>query len=263
MNFKDKKLYLLDMDGTIYLGNTLFPFTLEFIKAVKENGARCMYLTNNSSKGVSDYVIKLKNLGIDANKEDFVTSTDATAKYLLEKGYKRIYAMGTPSFVEHLKSQGLSVTEEIEDEIDCVCLAFDSTLTFKKIEDVCKILCNKNVAYVATHPDLTCPMEYGSVVDLGSLLVGFYNATGKNPVIIGKPEPTMIELAIERAGVKKEQAVMIGDRLKTDVLSGLNADIDSILVLTGEDNRENTEKYKIYPTEVLNSIEEITKQLKK
>lgn len=263
MNLKDKKLFLLDMDGTIYLGNKIFPFTIPFLEAIKKNGGRCMYLTNNTSRGVCDYIKKLNGMGISATEEDFMTATEATLKYLKAKNYSLIFVMGTKSFVNALKQGGLNVTEELKDGIDCFCMGFDTELTFKKLDDACKLLSLTNVDYVASHPDMTCPTEYGFVPDCGSIAQIIYNATRKKPKVIGKPEPTMIELALEKTGFKKEQAVMFGDRLKTDILSGLNAGIDSILVLTGEDNEQKINEYNITPTAVYQSLEKVTEELNK
>ena len=143
---KTKKLFLLDMDGTIYLDNNLFDGTIEFLNHIKSIGGRYIFLTNNSSKGVDKYIEKLKGLGIESTAEDFLTSTDATILYLKEKAYKKIYAFGTESFVKQLKDSGLNITTEREEGIDCLCLSNDTELTFKKLEDAC-ILLGEDIDY--------------------------------------------------------------------------------------------------------------------
>ena len=153
---KDKRLFLLDMDGTIYLDNDLFDGTIDFLEYVKSIGGRYIFLTNNSSKSVDRYIEKLSSLGIKSTADDFLTSTNATVLYLKKKNYKKIYAFGTKSFIEQLKDNGLFVTTELEDDIDCLCMGFDTELTFKKLEDAC-ILLGRGVDYVATNPDWVCP----------------------------------------------------------------------------------------------------------
>ena len=161
-----KKLYLLDMDGTIYLGNSLFPGTLDFLEYVKRIGGRYIFLTNNSSKSVSKYIEKLDSLGIKSTEDDFFTSTNATVMYLEKRDYKKIYAFGTESFKKQLCDAGFNITDTLEDGIDCLCMGFDTELTFKKLEDAC-ILLGKGVDYIATNPDWVCPTEFGYVPDCG------------------------------------------------------------------------------------------------
>ena len=153
---KDKRLFLLDMDGTIYLDEQLFDGTLEFLTHVQRIGGRAMYLTNNSSKSVSSYVDKLKRLGIEARPEDFFTSVNATVLHLQKQSFRKIYAFGTTSFQQQLREGGLPVTDRLEEDIDCLCMGFDTELTFQKLEDAC-ILLNRGVEYIATNPDWVCP----------------------------------------------------------------------------------------------------------
>ena len=252
-NLKDKKLFLLDMDGTIYLDNDLFDGTLDFLDYVKNSGGRYMFLTNNSSKSVDKYIEKLASLGITAEAEDFFTSTNATVLDLKKQSYKKIYAFGTTSFKEQLKDGGLPITDKLEDDIDCLCMGFDTELTFQKLEDAC-ILLNRGVDYIATNPDWVCPTWYGSVPDCGSVSQMLCNATGRMPRFIGKPEPAMALLAIEKAGFSKEDAVLIGDRLYTDIACGVNAGISTIFVLSGEGTMEDLEKNEAKPEFIYDNI---------
>lgn len=257
---KNKKLFLLDMDGTIYLDNELFDGTLEFLSLVKSIGGRYIFLTNNSSKGVDKYIEKLKGMGIESTVDDFLISTDATILYLKEKKYKKIYAFGTKSFVEQLKNSGLSVTTEREEGIDCLCLSNDTELTFKKLEDAC-ILLKDDIDYVATNPDWVCPTWYGFVPDCGSFAEIIYKATKKHPKFIGKPEPEMAYLAIKETGFSKEETVLLGDRLYTDIACGVNAGISTIFVLSGEGTMEDVEKSHIKPEFIYKNIREIYEDL--
>lgn len=195
-SLKDKKLFLLDMDGTIYLDNDLFDGTIDFLNYVKSIGGRYMFLTNNSSKSVDKYVEKLANLGITATADDFLTSVNATVVHLKKKSYNKIYAFGTRSFISQLESEGLPVTDKLEDDIDCLCMGFDTELAFQKLEDAC-ILLGRGVDYVATNPDWVCPTWYGYVPDCGSVSEMLFNATKRRPKFIGKPQPDMINLAVK------------------------------------------------------------------
>ena len=256
------KLFLLDMDGTLYLEDDLFEGVLEFLDYIKSIGGRYMFLTNNSSKGIDTYLKKLPALGIDANKEDFMTSTDATVLYLKNKGYKKIYAFGTESFKAQLKKEGLNITDKREDGIDCLCMANDQELTFQKLEDSC-ILLKQDIAYVATNPDWVCPPWYGYVPDCGSVAEMLYNATKKRPVFIGKPEPQMAYLAMQKTGFEKHETVIIGDRLYTDIACGVNAGITSVFVLSGEGTMQDLEKSPQKPTYIYKNVNEFLKDLKK
>lgn len=252
-DLKKIKLFLLDMDGTIYLDNDLFDGVKEFLAHIKKIGGRYLFLTNNSSKSVEKYVEKLKTLGIEATADDLLTSLDTTAIYLKNKNYNKIYALGTTSFKEQLRAENLPVTDKIEDGIDCLCMGFDTELSFKKLEDAC-ILLQNDIDYIATNPDLVCPTWYGFVPDCGSVSEMIYNATGKRPLFIGKPQPTMAELAMEKTGFSKDETAMIGDRIYTDVASGVNAGITSIFVLSGEGTWDDIEKFNIKPDFVFDDV---------
>ena len=258
---KDKRLFLLDMDGTIYLDNDLFDGTTDFLEYVKSIGGRYIFLTNNSSKSVDKYVEKLASLGIESTPDDFLTSVNATVLYLKKKNYSKIYAFGTRSFVEQLKDAGLPVVTELCDDIDCLCMGFDTELTFKKLEEAC-ILLGRGVDYIATNPDWVCPTWYGFVPDCGSVSEMLYNATKRRPIFIGKPEPTMALLAIEKTGFKKEETALMGDRLYTDIACGVNAGISSIFVLSGEGTMEDLEKSEVKPEFVYDNIRQIVNELK-
>ncbi len=257
---KNKKLFLLDMDGTIYLDDYLFDGTLDFLSYVKSIGGRYIFLTNNSSKGVEKYIEKLAKLGIESTSEDFLTSTDATILYLKEKGYKKIYAFGTKSFVKQLKDSGLNVTTEREDGIDCLCISNDTELTFKKLDDAC-ILLKDDIDYVATNPDWVCPTWYGYVPDCGSFADIIYNASKKRPKFIGKPEPTMAQLAMQMTGFSKEETAVFGDRLYTDIACGVNAGISTVFLLSGEGTMDDVEKSDTKPEFIYENIRKVCDDL--
>lgn len=259
---KNVKLYLLDMDGTIYLDNDLFDGVIDFLEYVKSVGGKYMFLTNNSSKSVDKYIEKLKSLGITASSDDFLTSVDATVFYLKPKKYKKIYAFGTESFKRQLKGEGLSITDKLEDGIDCLCMGFDTELNFKKLEDAC-ILLRDDIDYIATNPDIVCPTWYGSVPDCGSVSEMIFNATGKRPFFIGKPNSLMVDLAVEKTGFSREQTALIGDRLYTDIACAVNAGINSIFVLSGEGVVADIEKYGVQPDYIYKDIKTLLEDLRK
>ena len=259
---REKKLFLLDMDGTIYLDEELFDGTLDFLACVKANGGRYMFLTNNSSRGVDKYLEKMKRLGIPAVAEDFFTSTDASILKLRKLPHHKIYAFGTTSFREQLRAAGLPVTDRLEDDIDCLLVGFDTELTFQKLEDAC-ILLERGAVWLATNPDWVCPTWYGSVPDCGSVCEMLFRATGRRPRFIGKPQPEMALLAMERYGYEKRQAVLIGDRLYTDIASGINAGIDACFVLSGEGTLEDLKTSPVQPTMVYDNIRAFLTDLQK
>ena len=263
MELKDKKLFLLDMDGTIYLDNNLFDGTIDFLNEVKAKGARYLFVTNNSSKSTDAYVKKLKSIGIEAYEDDFLTSTDATILYIQGKfPGRKFYCFGTASFYEQLKAAGINVTTELSCDIDGIVMGNDNELNFKKLEDACKLLLN-DIIYIATNPDWVCPTAFGYVPDCGSVAEMLWRATGKRPHFIGKPRPEMLTLAMEKYGYSREESVMIGDRVYTDIASGYNAGIDTIFVLSGEGTLEDAEKSDTPPTYILSGIREVFEKIKK
>lgn len=257
------KLYLFDMDGTLYLGSRLYDFTIELLHHIRRTGGKYLFITNNSSKSVADYVKKLETFGIQTTRKDFMTSSQATA-YYLHKHHEgqRLYVCGTESLKEELRSEGFTVTANI-DEVDCIVMGFDTELTFQKLHDVSYLLLtHPELPYIATNPDLVCPTEFGSVPDCGSVCGMIYNATGKRPIVIGKPSPLMPELAMDKLGVSKEETCVVGDRIYTDIKSGLNAGCTGILVMSGETTPEILAQSPDKPHLVLESAREILDILK-
>ncbi|MBQ5841067.1 MAG: HAD-IIA family hydrolase [Clostridia bacterium] len=258
---KNKKLFLLDMDGTLYLDDDLFEGTVDFLRRVKETGGRYLFLTNNSSKSVSAYVEKLARLGIPATEEDFFTSTMATCVYLRQHYTgQKMYAFGTASFRQELQQAGFSVTDRLEEDVDCLLMGNDTELTFQKLEDAC-ILLGRGVTYLATNPDWVCPTAYGYVPDCGAVCEMLWHATGKKPYVIGKPRPDMALLAMAKWGAAADETVLIGDRIYTDIACGVNAGIDTILVFSGETTRADWQQSDIKPTYTAENIAEVYRAL--
>ena len=252
------KLYLFDMDGTLYLGDQLYPFTIELLNKLKETGRKYLFMTNNSSKSVDDYIKKLERLGIPSTREDFITSSQATAYYLKEHyPGRKLYVCGTRSLKKELEMEGFSVTESVE-ETEVIVMGFDTELTFQKLHDVSYMLLTRgDIPYIATNPDYVCPTEFGSVPDCGSVCDMIFNATKKRPVVIGKPSPLMPTLAMSQWGYSKEESAVVGDRIYTDVKSGINAGITGILVLSGETDEAILAASDVKPHLVLRDAGEI------
>ena len=258
----DKKFFLLDMDGTIYLDENLFDGALEFLNKIEEKGGKYLFVTNNSSKSVEDYVAKVNKLGIKADKDNFFTSTDATIHFIKEK-YPEVcfYCVGTESFVRQLKKSGIKTTVELCDGIGGVLLSNDQELSFKKLEEACYLLTRGVEVYIATNPDWVCPTAFGYVPDCGSFAWMIEKACGRAPEFIGKPKPEILLLALSKYGYKKEESVMIGDRVYTDIASGYNANIDTCFVLSGEGTLEDAEISDTKPTYIFDSVKDIINKI--
>ncbi|MBU1145546.1 MAG: HAD-IIA family hydrolase, partial [Firmicutes bacterium] len=249
-------------DGTIYIDNKLIDGTLELLEYIKSIHGVSIFITNNSSKSVQDYIKKLMKLGIKATEKDFFTSSMATSLYLKEMyPFKKIYVMGTTSLVLELKREGLDITVSKTDKIDVVLIGFDTELTMQKLSDVCEVLL-QDVAYLGTNPDLVCPVAFGYVPDCGSFAQIIKNATKKTPFFIGKPNPMMIDYAIKQSLFSKEETVLIGDRLYTDIASGKNANVTTICVLSGEATLKDIKESIVKPDFVYQSVKEILTSLK-
>ena len=197
-------------------------------------------------------------MGLDVYEEHFFTSTQATTRLFKEKfSGKLIYAQGTKSFITELKKSGLNVTEDYNETASAILVGFDPELTGEKLRNTSKMLTKLNVPYYATNPDWVCPVDFGYIPDCGSMCFGLEKATGKKPIFIGKPQPTMINVVMDKFGCTKEETVVFGDRLYTDIASGFNAGVDTVLVLSGEATMEDYEKSEIKSTYVLNSVKDM------
>lgn len=256
---RDKKLWLFDMDGTIYKEETLFEGTLELLKIITELGGKYVFITNNSSRSLTDYIKKVRRLGIRADKDSFFTSVQASILFIKKKfPGRKIYCQGTKSLIDELKESGLDVTEEVDDTARLILVGFDTELTSHKLRKTCEML-QKNIPFIATNPDMACPVNFGFIPDCGSICQMLMNATGREPIYIGKPEPLMVRTAMEKFGFTQSETVVVGDRLYTDIAVGLNAGVTAVCVLTGEATVSSIEDGNIKPTFTFKSIEDIRK----
>ena len=255
----DKKLFLLDIDGTICKGNQLIGGTKEFLSDIEKNGGKYIFITNNATRSIDDYILFFQQLGIMTNHSNFLTASYATVYYL--KKYhpgELIYVMGTKSFIRELKKNKIRVTTDCEDEeISCVLISYDNQLTYEKISDTCRLLSTKKVDYLATNPDYVCPIEFGFVPDCGSICEMLAHAVKRMPYFIGKPQPEMVELALQRNHYRKEETLIVGDRLYTDILCGYHAGVETVLVLSGEATKEEAKAYEHQPDYIMSSVDEL------
>jgi len=253
---RQKKLFVLDLDGTIYLSDKLIKGADEFIETIRQRGKDFIFLTNNSSRSGKVYVEKLKGLGIDVDESQVMTSGKATILYLKRlKPEAKIFLLGTPSLEEEFLEAGFTLIKDKKDKPDYVVFGFDKTLTYEKMWMACDFILD-GAGYIATHPDLNCPLEGGKfMIDTGSFLKAIEASIQRTPdVIIGKPNKFIIDIIKNEKRVEDEDLVMVGDRLYTDILGASNAGIDSVLVFSGETTRDAYEKSEIKATFAVDSV---------
>ena len=230
----DIDLYVLDMDGTFYLSEDIIPGSLEFLRAVEQCGKRWMFFTNNSSKDKSLYIKKLAKMGCDVTEDMIFTSGDIMIEFLKnERPGKSVFVLGTPPLVESFEKAGIDVRQELNSTADIVVVAFDMTLTYEKLEHACTLI-REGAEYLATHPDINCPVSGGFIPDCGAFIAAINLSTGKTPRITGKPYPETPAMISEVTGVPTERIAFVGDRLYTDVACGVKNGAKGILVLTGD-----------------------------
>ena len=232
MTLSDVKCFLLDMDGTFYLGGNLIEGSLEFIDRVLATGRDFMFLTNNSSHNANFYVQKLAKMGLSIDRSRVMTSGEATREKLNELyPGKRAFVLGNEFLVEEFREAGIPVDNE---NPDIVVIGFDTTLDYKKMQDVCDFV-RAGLPYIATHPDFNCPTETGFMPDIGAIMAFIEASTGRRPdLIVGKPNTGIVQAVLKRTGLRPDQLAMVGDRLYTDIETGLRSGVLSILVMSGE-----------------------------
>ena len=255
----------LDMDGTIYMGSTLFPYTKPFLAMLEENGIGYSFLTNNPTRSTDDYLKKLEKLGIRVPREAMTTSAVSTIDYikLHYPGARRLFLLGTPSMGAEFEAAGFIPTaDSAEDRPDLLVVAFDTTLTYSRL---CRAAwwASQQVPYIATNPDRVCPTDQPVVlVDCGSICKAIEHATGRCPdVVIGKPNPGMLQVIEDRCGLRPDEIAMCGDRIYTDVQTALNAGGLGVLVLSGETTLETALASDPQPPVTVLNIEEFGKLL--
>lgn len=250
----------LDMDGTIYLGSTLFPFTVPFLKRLTDAGIGYTFLTNNPTRNRMEYFNKLKDMGVPVEPENIYTSSLATIDYLkvFKPEVKKLFVLGTPGMMQEFKEAGYELFPASPDALpDALIVAFDTTLEYPRLCHAAW-LAQKGIFYVATNPDRVCPTDKPTVlVDCGSICACIEYATGVKPsIVIGKPNPDMLTCICATHGLKPEEIAMCGDRIYTDVATAQNAGSLGVLVLSGETTLETALNAERLPDIIAPSIAE-------
>lgn len=250
---KHIKNFLLDMDGTLYLGDHIFECTSDFLNGLSSAGRRYLFLTNNSSRSVKEYLGKLDGMGLHAAYKDVFTSSLATMIYLRKIGGQKIFLMACDSVEQEFLEAGFILNE---DNPEYVVLCFDKTLTYQKLEAACNLI-QRGAKFIATHPDNVCPTETLPIPDAGAMIKLIETATNVSPKVIGKPNVEMIESALSKLNAKPEETAIVGDRIYTDMEMGFRAGLTTVLVLSGEASIEDVQNAARKPDYVLDSVADI------
>ena len=245
-----KKLFLFDIDGTIAVGDTLYDGSAALLDYIERIGGKAYYITNNSTKSGADYVKKFREAyHLETIEEQFVTSGYMTLRFLLRNYADRtIYCMGTHSFIDELRRHGLTVTEKCQPDIACIVVAYDSELSYEKLCETSKVLLTMDVPYYATNPDLRCPIDFGFIPDCGAMCDMLTATTGKSPTYLGKPSKKVVDLCLSLSGFTKEETLVVGDRLYTDIACGINGGVDTCVLFTGEAQKKDLQDTPYKPT---------------
>lgn len=254
-----KKLFLFDIDGTIAVGDTLYAGSRELLDHIAAIGGKAYYITNNSTRSGADYVKKFRDaFGLETTEDHFVTSGYMTIRFLKENyADKKIFVLGTTSFVEELRRNGLCVTEICEKGIACVLVAYDSELNYKKLIQISHVLLTMDVPFYATNPDLRCPTDFGFIPDCGAICDMVTATTDKVPIYLGKPNKDMVTRCLELSKFTPEETLVVGDRLYTDIACGINGGVDTCVVFTGEAKPSDLVNTSYQPTYAFTSIAEL------
>ena len=235
---KDKELYVFDMDGTIYLGSTVFDFAIRFVENLRAAGKRVLFFTNNASHSTSVYLDRLTRMGFSPTAEEIMSSADVTVAYL--HAYHKdqtVYLIGTKQLEDQFRGAGIRLATGKEDRVDVVVSSFDTELTYEKLNDGCRLI-RGGATYLCTHPDFNCPTETGFMPDSGAIAALMTASTGVNPRYLGKPYPEVVAMIQRVTRIPREKTCIFGDRLYTDIALGAKNGVTSVLVLTGEGTLE-------------------------
>lgn len=239
---QQKKLFVFDMDGTIYLGGKPFDFAINYIKKLRASGKRVLFFTNNASHTTDFYMNKLARLGFEPRENEIMTSGDVTLEFLKRfRSGKTVYLVATDELVEDYRKKGVCLVDGDTDKADIVITSFDTSLTYKKLDDACRLI-RGGAEYLSTHPDMNCPTESGFIPDSGAISAFVTASTGVTPRYFGKPYEDTVNMISEATGYKKEEMCIFGDRLYTDIALGKKFGVTSVLVLSGETKSSDLEK---------------------
>ena len=254
--------FAVDLDGTVYLGERLLPGARDLVQALRRRGIPFVFLTNNSSRSTDEYVQKLGRLGLDVGPENVLTSGAATIAFLKRRyDGKGVFLVGTPSLAREFGDGGIELVHA--SEADVAVLGFDTTVTYRKLQDLC-VLVRQGRPYIATHPDVLCPTDGEPLVDIGAFVELVRAATGRVPdVVVGKPNPMMVSAIAEKLGARADELVSVGDRLYTDVRMAVENGMTSVLVLSGETDVSMLSQARWRPHLVVRDLAELVQWLER
>jgi len=252
----DKKAFICDMDGVIYHGNRLLPGVPEFIKWLTDNNKDFLFLTNSSERAPRELAQKLGRMGLDISEDHFYTSALATASFLASQcPGGSVYVIGEPGLVNALYDAGLSMNDY---NPDYVVFGETRSLSYEKIERAVDLVF-KGAKLIGTNPDMTTPMERGVVPGCKALISSIELTTGKKAYYIGKPNPLIMRHSLKKLGCRRSEAAIIGDRMDTDIIAGIESELDTVLVLSGVTTRDSLQNFPYRPTYILNGVGDIPK----
>ena len=256
-NIKSKAGFIIDMDGVIYHGNILLPGVTDFLQWLEESGKKYLFLTNSSERTPKELHEKLKRLGIDVGEEHFYTSALATASFLAnQKPNGSAYIIGDAGLIHALYSVGYTVNNVSP---DYVVVGDTHSYNFEKVELAVNLVI-RGAKLIGTNSDISGPVEVGITPSTKALIAPIEIASGKKAYYVGKPNPLMMRSALKRLGVKREDAIVIGDRMDTDIRCGLESEIDTLLVLSGITERSEIDNFPYRPRYVLNGVIDLVKK---
>ena len=255
------KGFIFDLDGTIYLGDSLIPGADRVIQALREKGKKIVFLSNKPLQTREDYASKLTRLGIPARPDEVINSTFVMVHYLQTSAPQaKVFVIGETPFLEELKRAGFTITEE-PNEIDYVVVAFDRTFDYGKLNIAYQAIKKFGAHFIATNPDRTCPIEGGEIPDCAGMIAAIEAVTEKKvEIIVGKPSPVMIQTVLDVLGLRPQDCILIGDRLETDIKMGKDSGIATGIVLTGVTDEEALQRVKHTPEQpdfVFQSVTEV------
>jgi NagD protein len=250
----EEKSFLMDMDGVIFFGNRLIEGAKEFIELLKSNENKYLFLTNNSSQTPLDLSKKLRILGVDVPPDKILTAATAVASFLdNQHPHGSAYVIGDPGLYNALHDVGYQITEF---QPDYVIVGETRTYSLSMIEKACKFV-TKGARFIGTNPDLTGPSDFGIVPAVGALTAPIERVTGVKCYYIGKPNPLIMRTALRKLDAHSEETVIIGDRMDTDIVAGIETGMETVLVLTGVTKKEDVSRYPYLPTRICDSIKEV------
>ncbi len=251
---REKKGFISDMDGVIYHGNKLLPGVKDFVKWLRKEKKRFLFLTNSSERTPRELQEKLHRMGVDVDRNVFYTSALATAQFLAsQKPQGTAFILGEAGLINAMYNVGYTMNNI---DPDYVVVGDTRNYSYEKLEQAVNLVL-RGAKLIGTNPDLTGPIENGIAPSVKALISPIELAAGKQAYFVGKPNPLMMRIALKKLGVQREDAIIIGDRMDTDIIAGIESEIDTLLVLSGISTRETIKAFPYIPKYVLNGVGDI------